>query len=386
MSMLADYPDIVAQIDQEKNPLDPTVVRANARYKVWWRCPQGPGHRWQAVVYSRTAGHGCPFCAGRRASSTNSLALCAPEIAAQWYQEKNEPLTPESVVRGSSRRVWWKCPAGADHVWQSTVDERVSKQSGCPFCSGYRISITTSLARLAPEVAAEWHPTRNGTLTPCDVTARGDRVVWWQCRKDAEHEWQSSIGNRTRLERGCPFCAGQKVPRSRSLGALRPELALQWDNEKNAPLTPFDVGLSSGLSVFWRCPRGPDHEWQVRVYVRTKPGSAGCPFCSGHRVCKDNCLATRFPRIAREWHPARNGAMTPGTVTWGSSKRVWWRCQFGHEWRAIVSDRTREDGTGCPGCAKRRRQPVATTGRRRSSVRMPEYEGPRHGPVVRRGG
>lgn len=456
MSTLADHPALVAQIDQERNPINPALIPAKARLALWWRCPHGPDHTWQAVVYSRTAGNGCPFCAGkrvcpsnsllavapqlaaqwhptrnapltpsevtcgsdrkvwwrcptspehewqaaissrsrgvgcpfcsgRRASSTNSLASSAPDVAAQWHPTKNEPLTPETTARGSTRRVWWKCPLGADHVWQASVVERVSRGKGCPFCAGHQVSSSTSLAHVMPQVAAEWHPTRNGPLTPRDVTAGSARVVWWRCKKDAGHEWQCRIDNRTRLARGCPFCAGQKVTPDGSLGALYPELVRQWHEEKNHPRTPHEVGPSSRLAVFWRCPRGADHEWKAAVYTRTVPGGGGCPFCSGHRVSKDNCLATRFPRVAQDWHPTRNGTLTPAAVTWGSGKRVWWRCQLGHVWKAAIRDRTREDARGCPACAKGRHRPVATTARRRSAARMPEYEGPRHGPVIRRG-
>lgn len=454
MATLADHPDLVAQIDLERNPLDPARISDKARTRIWWRCPVAPGHRWQAYVVarahgagcplcaangsgllsarapevaaewhptkngaltpdavtvgthrkvwwkcpaapdhewdatinSRTQGTGCPFCAGRRVSSTNSLALCAPEVAAEWHPTKNGALRPEDVSRASGRKVWWQCPHGEDHVWQATVDARAHAGKGCPFCRGLQVSGTTSLAHLAPEIAAEWHPARNGALTADDVTARGDRRVWWQCRKNPEHEWQNGIGNRTRLGQGCPFCAGQKFLRSGSLGELHPELVSQWMVEKNLPRTPYDVGPRSGFSAWWKCPKGADHEWQAVVYTRTLPASQGCPFCSAHRVCKDNCLATRFPDVAREWHPTLNGAMTPETVTPGSNKHAWWRCQLGHVWKALIGSRTGPRRRGCPVCARGRRRPVATTARSRAAVRLPGYDGPHHGPVIRRGG
>jgi hypothetical protein len=38
-----------------------------------------------------------------------------------------------------------------------------------------------SLASLAPKVAAQWHPTKNGDMTPADVTSQSGAKCWWQC-------------------------------------------------------------------------------------------------------------------------------------------------------------------------------------------------------------
>jgi hypothetical protein len=62
------------------------------------------------------------------------------------------------------------------------------------------------LATTHPDVATEWHPTKNGDLTPDKVTAGSDRLVWWKCTKGPEHEWQAKIGHRARLSSGCPRC------------------------------------------------------------------------------------------------------------------------------------------------------------------------------------
>ena len=66
------------------------------------------------------------------------------------------------------------------------------------------------------------------------------------------------------------------------------------------------------------------------------------------RVSDINNLEAVFPEIAKEWHPDKND-LGPSEVTAGSSKKVWWLCEKGHEWKCRVSQRTRQ-GTGCPGC------------------------------------
>jgi hypothetical protein len=120
----------------------------------------------------------------------------------------------------------------------------------------------------------------------------------------------------------------------------------------------------------------------VPIRNRTLSG-AGCPFCAGRRATKARNLAVGFPKLAREWHPTKNGSLTPSDVVAGTSRRVWWRCAFRHDWQAAVSSRS-GNGTGCPECWRlRSRRPVATTGKKRSPVHLGRYEGARHGPVRR---
>lgn len=79
-----------------------------------------------------------------------------------------------------------------------------------------------------------------------------------------------------------------------------------------------------------------------------------CPCCAGNKVLKEfNDLATVNPVLAAEWHPTKNGSLTPDMVTKGSKKKVWWKCKQGHEWQAVIANRNK--GSGCPYCYKLRR-------------------------------
>ena len=125
-------------------------------------------------------------------------------------------------------------------------------------------------------------------------------------------------------------------------------LLLQWDTEKNAPDTPQTVSYGSQRKIWWRCEKG--HTWQAPVYSRT--GGAGCPYCTGRKVLPGfNDLASLEPQVATQWDTERNGSLRPDQVTVGSGKRVWWRCEEGHVWKAKVYSRTGKMRTGCPVCA-----------------------------------
>lgn len=82
----------------------------------------------------------------------------------EWDESRNFPLTPDTVSYGSKKKVWWTCENG--HSWQTTVHVR-SEGSGCPYCAGRKVLPGfNDLETLYPDVAAQWHPSLNGALTP----------------------------------------------------------------------------------------------------------------------------------------------------------------------------------------------------------------------------
>ena len=201
-----------------------------------------------------------------------------------------------------------------------------------------------SLFFLNPEIANEWNYIRNGNLKPEFFASNSGKKVWWKCSKG--HEWQATIQSRNK-GCGCPFCAGKKAIKGENdLQTVNPELASEWNYEKNNGLTPFDVLPNSEKKVWWKCQKG--HEWQSMIGNRNK--GQRCPYCSGRRVLKGfNDLQTVHPSLAIEWNYEKNSGIKPTDVTAGSNKKVWWRCEKGHEWQAKVCDRFR--GTECPYCA-----------------------------------
>ncbi|WP_197446794.1 zinc-ribbon domain-containing protein [Tautonia plasticadhaerens] len=353
-SLATLYPEVAAQWHPTANgDLRPEAIIAGSNTVVTWACPAGPDHVWRTRVVERTTGgKGCPFCAGRRASVTNSLASLFPALAAEWHPERNGDLTPDGVVAGSHRKAWWRCSKDPEHVWQATVVDRTTRGIGCPNCGGRVATATNSLAGQFPAVAAEWHPTRNGGLTPDRVLPRAGTKVWWTCPEGPDHEWEATVANRTSGRTGCPCCAGRHASVTNSLATLHPDLAAQWHPEKNGDLTPDRVVAGSNTPAWWTCPEGPDHEWRASPANRTKLGR-GCPCCAGQRASADNSLATRYPEVAHGWHPTRNGDLTPDRVAAGSTRRAWWRCSKdpSHEWEAMIYTRTLGD-SGCPTCKK----------------------------------
>ena len=269
-----------------------------------------------------------------------------PDLYAQVHPKLNAGLDITSLTHASRQRIWWKCPVADDHVWQTTVLSRTKVKSGCPFCLGSRPSSTNSIASLYPDLAKQWHPTKNGDLTPDQVTKGSKKKVWWKCPIADDHEWQAAIGSRALNGRGCPFCAGVCASSTNSVEALYPDIAKEWHPTKNGDLQPSDVTKASTKQVWWRCSEG--HEYQHSVNRRTSRVKI-CPYCSGYRIGQGNSFADKYPAIAAEFHPTLNGDHKPEQLAPNSKTKIWFICPRGHEYKTGLNNRT-AGGTGCPAC------------------------------------
>jgi len=361
-SLAETHPEVAKQWHPTKNgSLTPFDLSIGSGKLVWWKCPKGDDHEWESSPHSRYNIKKkrivkCSVCSGRTIVKSNSLQTLNPELAKEWHPTKNGNLTPLDVAPNSSKKVWWKCSEGDDHEWEARIGNRNSLNNGCAICSGHIIVKSNSLQTLNPKLAAKWHPSLNGDLTPYDVGIKSSKKVWWKCKEGDDHVWSESPLELNNNSYDCAVCVEKVIVNSNCLETLNPKLAKEWHPTKNGDLTPNDVGVNSSKKVWWKCKEGDDHEWENTVNKRAKRGD-GCPICSGKIVVLSNCLQTLNPELAKEWHPSLNGDLTPLDVYHLTSKRVWWKCSEAddHVWDATVRKRGalrdgRESGDGCPFC------------------------------------
>lgn len=291
------------------------------------------------------------------------------ELMKEWDWEKNKDLDPHKITYGSTKRAWWKCNVCGDE-WQSIISNRANLHRGCSVCAKNKMKKNRhntllqqkgSLVDNYPDIAAEWHPYKNGSLSPYEVTSGSIKKVWWL--GNCGHEWQASIGNRTNRKSGCPYCSMRKVIQGKTdLQTKYPEIAKDWNYKKNGNLKPTDVSVSSNIKVWWKC-KACGYEWISKIGNRTNLGR-GCPECSKllqrmtyreNHISKIGSLADTNPELAKEWHPTRNGLITPETVSAGCSDKAWWLMpyddpdtgkHFDFEWEASIA--SRNSGIGCP--------------------------------------
>ena len=143
--------------------------------------------------------------------------------------------------------------------------------------------------------------------------------------------------------------------------SLNPEWKLYCDYEKNKEenIDVFSLSRFSHIKVYWKCKNCGTKFSKIVSNVKEEILCNSCSLKKGiskkylSRIDKEGSLAVKYPEIAKEWHPTKNGNLKPEMLTYASNKKVWWQCSKGHEWEATVGDRNR--GTGCPICKRQNR-------------------------------
>jgi very-short-patch-repair endonuclease len=273
-SLAESNPNLAKLWHKTKNgDLTPSDVFTSSKTKVWWKCENGDDHEWYSSINNSNKGSGCPICSGNKVVNSNCLKTVRPDIAKYWHATKNGDLTPSGITYTSSKKVWWKCDKVDDHEWYTSVQGFRS----CSVCNGKTVVLSNCLKTLRPDLAKQWHPTKNGDLTPYDVTVKSGKRVWWKCEKADDHEWISGVHNRSNGA-GCHMCTNRKIVKSNCLATTHPKIAQEWHKTKNGDLTPYMVSAGFGTKIWWTCDKGLDHEYQTKILHRTH--GSNCPFCT----------------------------------------------------------------------------------------------------------
>ncbi|MFF1263857.1 zinc-ribbon domain-containing protein [Streptomyces sp. NPDC058321] len=336
--LVSEHPAIAAQWHPQLNTdLDVSLIGPGSHKLAFWLC--SAGHVWQAKVYSRVAGSGCPQCTGYAPRGQIKLSEHVPHLVSEWHPRND--VSPGEVGPGSQRKVWWLCPAG--HEYQARISNR-SRGTGCPVCARAGRLAPAGLLVDVPELFAQVDP----DTAPADVVellVNSPVRLGWRCSQG--HRWEAKVRHRAIAGSGCPHCAGKR--RAPALLDERPDLAAEWHSERNEAPTSRGVTAGSHRLVWWRC-EGCAGEFRAKMFHRVR-GGANCPTCSG-RV-RYQALTHESPEIAALWHPHLNDALTPAEVTAGSNTMAWWLCTAGHEpWSAQVAQ-VFLGHQGCPRCRKR---------------------------------
>jgi hypothetical protein len=316
---------------------DSSAISAGSSQKLKWKC--SVGHEWEATVASRVLrSTGCPFCIGTRIlSGYNDLKTLFPEIAAQA-----DGWDPTIVSPGAHQAFKWRCDKG--HIWSEKIQNRVthskrrkidSDANGCPYCWGRKTwPGFNDLGTTNPEVSRKLLD----ILEAKDVTSGSDKKLNWKC--DLGHSFEARVNEMVKPGSHCPFCSGAKVLIGfNDLQSTHPHFASQLTN-----LDPKTISAGSKKIGNWRCNLG--HFWKSPVNSRIS-NSVICPTCTGRIILIGfNDLSTTDPLIAAEIVDSN-----PESLTRGSGKKVTWKCEQGHLWKAKVTDRTSHK-SGCPSCAK----------------------------------
>lgn len=192
---VADDPKLAALWDAGQNPQQARNVEARSFRPAVWRCANG--HTFQRSPRSMQNDASCPTCS-KGANTHTNLGKLRPALASLWDAEKNPGIAFATLDATHANSGWWRCTNG--HSFQRPP-VRMLADDACPTCALAK----SSLAALAPAVAAEWHPAKNA-IKPDEIAADHVMNAWWVCPNG--HEYQATIRARTQGNRRCPTCYG----------------------------------------------------------------------------------------------------------------------------------------------------------------------------------
>ena len=132
-ALINTHPEISKELDDSR--YSPEMLTAGFDKKVRWKCKTCEDS-WKTSVYERAhSGSGCPVCFGHAIHSTgrNSFAAEYPELLVEWVDEK---INPKEIRASSNKRVKWRCSKCA-HTWNTSVNNRTGRGTGCPSCAEY---------------------------------------------------------------------------------------------------------------------------------------------------------------------------------------------------------------------------------------------------------
>ena len=372
---------LIDEWDEDANGMTVDEVSYGSHKKAYWKMNYHDDEldkdfvfRWEAYIQVRTRNGGCscPILSGRKfEEGFNDLKTRYPKLAKEWDYEKNGNLKPENIIYNSNKIVHWILPYHDDELdkdfilrWQDSVSHRTIEHRKCPFLCGKAILIGfNDLKTRHPNLVKEWDYEKNEGLKPENFTVGSNKKVFWkmnyhddELNKDFVLKWQDSILHRTRGHRNCPFLSGRKaLVGFNDLKTRRPDIAKEWDYEKNGTDTPETVAYNSYKKYHWKM-NYYDKElnkwflfkWETTIHSRTIE-NCQCPYLCNKKILPGyNDLSTRNPMLAKELHPTLNGELDGTMLTEHSNKSVWWLCPIcGNEYKCSPINRRR-----CPTCAK----------------------------------
>jgi hypothetical protein len=404
-----------------KNKRTAEEVKHKSNKDVWWQCPKGEDHEWEASPSQRHHSPGCSVCRGLTVVFSNSLAGTFPELLNEIDFDKTD-VDPKKLYYQTTAELPWKC-IRCSHEWTVPVRSRTYTKTGCEKCSSQtsmpELRIFTELQSLFPD--AERRSKLDGK--EADIYIPSLKTVieydgnYYHKNLDAKDKEKTKIFEAlgltlirvreeplacSKLDVQVPkrlaklepshvrqvldnieidnpsisdiakgyadkneFVADEEYrrlisylpapPPEESLAEKKPELAKEWNYEKNHPLTPEMFYPRSGSRVWWICHKG--HEYDATIDKRSGgkiTKSRGCPYCRGLRIGYGNSLADSYPEVAKWWFQPLNEGVTPSDVVFGSGERHWFTCENNHVRKRSVKDLT-TGGAKCGHCPGRGR-------------------------------
>jgi very-short-patch-repair endonuclease len=226
-----------------------------------------------------------------------------------------------------------------------------------------------------------WHPTKNGELTPRQVTKCSGKKYWFQCDV-CNHDFDSVISQCIKENRWCSYCANQKLCdedecsycfnksfASYNEKTVNGKLKVDcWHHTKNGELNTKTILLNNlikniGFNVMYVI-----MILIVSLYQCIKE-NRWCPYCANQKLCDEDkcnhCFNKSFASYDGKtengklkvdcWHHTKNGELTPRDVTKGTDKKCWFQCDVcNHDFDSRIASVSGSNNGWCPYCKNKK--------------------------------
>ena len=337
------------------------------------------------------------------AFSTKPTVKNSPNIN-YWDYEKNTDISPEEITLGSEKKVWWKCPLG--HSFYRSIINQDKSKNKCPICfaesqtsfyeqallfycnqktkaesrtklNNIEFDIYLPLLKIAIEYNGEyWHRNKSSQkkIDFCNnndiflfiieesykikrkTVFEGEKICIIQANPSTDFSFiVNAIFNKIGWENILnPLSPNDSLLIIKSYITSRktynlltefPEVAKEWNYEKNYPLIPEMFYPKSGKKVWWKCKN--NHEWVSKIDSRTRI-QHNCPYCSNQKIIKGQTdFGSNFPNALLNWDYTKN-QISPFDYAPFSPKEVWWKCHLcGYESKATIQSRAKGQQCRC---------------------------------------
>ena len=264
-SIMNKFPQLVDEWNYAENyPWMPWNFSYGSAERVSWKC-RVCGHEWKAKINNRTMGRGCKKCFDERSTSFDEQVVFyylnkITKAESRWRKwGKNREIDvylPQLKIGVEYNGFWHAGKEGADiekieffkkigiriftikqgqrnQVVGDTIEliyHQTNKTSlewairelfkllklPVPLIdiSADTIEILeqyislkkkNSIVTTHPELAKEWHPTKNGTLEAENFTYGSNQMICWKCSL-CGNEWDARIKHRSRGQCNCGVC------------------------------------------------------------------------------------------------------------------------------------------------------------------------------------
>lgn len=291
------HPALAAEWHPFKNgSLKPTDIVAGSAKKVWWRCPKG--HDYQAKVYARSVAHnGCAKC---KVGNQTSF----PEQAIYFYIKQ---IFPDAINRYRdifengmeldiyipSKKVAIEYDGSFYHKRERSLKREKIKYN---ICRQHNIKLIRICAKNNADLFnfTSDYTYIEPTLDNSDNTKGLDKIIREllhmlesdfglnpqkkYIRYNSRFVRQISVNINIERDRYKINAYRENATFNKSLAQVRPDLAEEWDYQKNQGLTPEMFPIGSHEVVWWICKKcGTSYPKTIRARNRIK---ITCPHCN----------------------------------------------------------------------------------------------------------